>query len=255
MRAVTATVKYAESPGSGRRRNDILNSVSVSEPRPVPAIALPDMTRVLVVDDHQLVRGGVVSILRDTADIDVVGEAQDGETAISSIDKCHPDVVLMDINMPGIGGIEATRIIRRRYPLVQVIALTALSDDPFPAQLHEAGALGFVSKGCPADELKKAVHAVAAGQPFVSRDVAERMALARFAADNKDSPVSRLSSRELQVMLMIVKGVSNQDISEQLFLSPKTVSTYRHRLYEKLGVSNDVELTHFALRHGIVELR
>jgi two-component system invasion response regulator UvrY len=213
------------------------------------------MIKVLVVDDHQLVRGGVVSILAGTGDIEVVGEADDGETAVSSIEKLRPDVVLMDINMPGIGGIEATRVIRRRYPDVQVIALTALSDDPFPAQLHEAGALGFVSKGCPANELEKAVHTVAAGQPFVSRDVAERMALARFAADKEDSPVSRLSSRELQVMLMIAKGVSNQEISDQLFLSPKTVSTYRHRLYEKLGVTNDVELTHFALRHGIVELR
>lgn len=214
------------------------------------------MIKVLVVDDHQLVRGGVASILARTPDIEVIGEAEDGETAIASIEaQQQPDVVLMDINMPGIGGIEATRVIRRRYPHVQVIALTALSDDPFPAQLHDAGALGFVSKGCPAEELEKAVHAVAAGRPFVSRDVAERMALARFSADHNGSPISRLSSRELQVMLMIAKGIGNQEISDQLFLSPKTVSTYRHRLYEKLGVSNDVELTHFALRHGIVELR
>jgi two-component system invasion response regulator UvrY len=213
------------------------------------------MIKVLVVDDHQLVRGGVVSILARTADIEVIGEAEDGEDAIASIEDRRPDVVLMDLNMPGIGGIEATRVIRRRYPAVQVIALTALSDDPFPAQLHDAGALGFVSKGCPAEELEKAVHAVAAGRPFVSRDVAERMALARFSADRDGSPISRLSSRELQVMLMIAKGIGNQEISDQLFLSPKTVSTYRHRLYEKLGVSNDVELTHFALRHGIVELR
>lgn len=214
------------------------------------------MIKVLVVDDHQLVRGGVASILARTPDIEVIGEAEDGETAIASIEAHQrPDVVLMDINMPGIGGIEATRVIRRRYPHIQVIALTALSDDPFPAQLHDAGALGFVSKGCPAEELEKAVHAVAAGRPFVSRDVAERMALARFSADQDGSPISRLSSRELQVMLMIAKGIGNQEISDQLFLSPKTVSTYRHRLYEKLGVSNDVELTHFALRHGIVELR
>lgn len=213
------------------------------------------MIKVLVVDDHQLVRGGVISILARAPDIHVVGEAADGESAITEAGRLDPDVVLMDLNMPGIGGIEATRVIRRRFPRVQVVALTALTDDPFPAQLHDAGALGFVSKGCPADELEKAVRAVSAGQPFVSRDVAERMALARFSSDDSDSPVSRLSSRELQVMLMIVKGINNQDISDQLFLSPKTVSTYRHRLYSKLGVNNDVELTYFALRHGIVELR
>ena len=212
------------------------------------------MIRVLVVDDHQLVRGGVVSILNQLGDVEVIGEADDGEHAITEAERLKPDVVLMDIIMPGIGGIEATRVIRRRFPDVQVLAVTAMSKDPFPSQLHEAGALGFVSKGCPADELAKAVHAAADGRPFVSRDVAQRMALARFS-DDEDSPVSRLSSRELQVMLMIVKGVSNQEISEQLFLSPKTVSTYRHRLYEKLDVGNDVELTHFALRHGIVELR
>ena len=187
--------------------------------------------------------------------MEVIGEASSGEEALTKAEKLSPDVVLMDLKMPGIGGIEATRTIRRRFPKVQVVAVTALSDDPFPAQLHDAGAVGFVSKGCPANELTDAVRAAYDHKPYVSGDVAQRMALSRLAADGTASPVERLSSRELQVMLMITKGVSNQDISDQLCLSPKTISTYRHRLYEKLGVTNDVELTHFALRHGVVELR
>jgi two-component system invasion response regulator UvrY len=213
------------------------------------------MIRVLVVDDHQLVRGGVCSILAQADDMEVVGEAESGEEALTKTEALSPDVVLMDIKMPGIGGIEATRTIRRRFPRVEVVAVTALSDDPFPAQLHDAGAVGFVSKGCPAQELTDAVRAAAQHRPFVSQDVAQRMALSSLSSAGPGSPVERLSSRELQVMLMITKGVSNQDISDRLHLSPKTISTYRHRLYEKLGVTNDVELTHFALRHGVVELR
>ncbi len=213
------------------------------------------MIRVLVVDDHQLVRGGVCSILAQAEDMEVVGEAESGEEALAKAEELSPDVVLMDLKMPGIGGIEATRTIRRRFPRVEVVAVTALSDDPFPAQLHDAGAVGFVSKGCPADELTEAVRSAVRHQPFVSRDVAQRMALSQLSADGSESPVERLSSRELQVMLMITKGVGNQEISDRLCLSPKTISTYRHRLYEKLGVTNDVELTHFALRHGVVELR
>jgi len=213
------------------------------------------MIRVLVVDDQQLVRRGFCSILMQAQDIEVVGEAADGESALHEVEKHKPHVVLMDVRMPGIGGIEATRMLRRRWPEVQVVAVTALSGQPFPAQLYEAGALGFVSKGCPADDLIAGVRAAAGGQPFVSHDVAQRLALARISPDEKDSPVEKLSRRELQVMLMIVRGSGNQQISDELHLSPKTVSTYRHRLYEKLHVDNDVELTHLALRHGIVELR
>ncbi|MEN8174258.1 MAG: response regulator [Pseudomonadota bacterium] len=213
------------------------------------------MIRVLVVDDHQLVRGGLCSVLGHAEGIEVVGEADSGEEAIQQVAAVKPDVVLMDINMAGIGGIEATRAIRRRFRRIQVVAVTALSEDPFSDKAQEAGALGFISKGCPAEELTDAVRAAARGTPFVSNDVAQRLAVARFKSRDEDPPLERLSSRELQVMLLITNGVNNQAISEKLFLSPKTVSTYRHRLYDKLGVSNDVELTHFALRYGLVELR
>lgn len=168
--------------------------------------------------------------------------------------QLKPDLVLMDINMPGIGGIEATRRVRRQNPDTQVIAVTALSNTPFPEQLHDAGALGFLTKGCPADELFQAIRIVASGKPFISSEVSQKLTLARLTGIDPDSPFNSLSQREMQVLLMIVKGQKTQFISDSLCLSPKTVSTYRHRLFEKLDVETDVELTLLALRHGLINL-
>jgi two-component system invasion response regulator UvrY len=211
------------------------------------------MIRVLLVDDHALFRAGMKSILGEASDIDVVGEASSGEAALDQVKLREPDLVLMDVNMPGIGGIEATRKILRKSPGVRVVAVTALSEDPFPNHLLDAGAMGYISKGCPATELFEAIRSVMAGNYFLSKDVAQKLAISQVAGQNGDSPLRRLSAREMQVMTMIVSGQSTQQISDALFLSPKTVSTYRHRLYEKLGVSNDVELTHFAIRHNVIE--
>jgi len=211
------------------------------------------MIRILLVDDHALFRTGLTSVLAEAGDFTVIGEASSGEEAVAFVRESPPDIVLMDVNMPGIGGIEATRKIMRGHPEMKVVAVTALSDDPFPSQLLDAGARGYISKGCPADELFGAIRSVMSGNHYISNDVAQKLALGRMAGHDKQSPLSRLSAREMQVMLMIVTGQSTQDISDGLFLSPKTVSTYRHRLYEKLGVSNDVELTHFAIRHHVID--
>jgi two-component system, NarL family, invasion response regulator UvrY len=211
------------------------------------------MIRILLVDDHQLFLTGIGSVLGEAADMQVVGEASSGEEAVEFVRKSPPDVILMDLNMPGIGGIEATRKILRIEPDVKIIAVTALTDDPFPNQLLDAGALGYISKGCPADQLFGAIHSVMNGRHYISADVAQKLALGRMAGRNGESPLEKLSAREMQVMLMIVGGQSTQAISDALFLSPKTVSTYRHRLYEKLGVTNDVELTRFAIRHHVID--
>ncbi len=213
------------------------------------------MYKVLIVDDHELVRTGLRLILEDHKDIDVIGEAGCGEDAVRLADSLHPDLVLMDINMPGIGGIEATRRIRQRHPEIQVIAVTVHSDAPFPGKLHEAGAIGYLNKGCPADEMFEAIRSVAAGKPFVSREVSQKLTLATLNGQHPDSPFRSVSQREMQVMMMIIQGMKNQDISDSLHLSPKTVSTYRHRLFEKLRVETDVELTFLALRHGLVDLQ
>ena len=211
------------------------------------------MIRLLLVDDHELFRSGLRGVLAEAGDIEVVGEVADGEAAVDFVRRDPPDVVLMDINMPGIGGIEATRRIVHAQPDVRVIAVTALSEDPFPNQLLDAGARGYLSKGCPAEELFKAIRDVMRGNHYISSDVAQKLALGNMLSQDEDSPLKKLSPREMQVMMMIVQGQGNQQISDALFLSPKTISTYRHRLYEKLDVSNDVELTHYAIRHKLIE--
>jgi len=210
------------------------------------------MIRILLVDDHELVRTGFRHILDGDAGIEVAGEAKSGEEALQQVQKLKPDLVLMDINMPGIGGIEATRKIKRLYPGTQVIAVTIHSRAPFPEQLHEAGAMGYVSKGCPPGELFEAIRTVSAGEPFISNDVSRKMTLRLLAGKSSDAAFGMLSQREMQVMLMITQGSRTQDISDSLCISPKTVSTYRHRLFEKLSVRSDVELTHLALRYGLI---
>ncbi len=212
------------------------------------------MIRILLVDDHALFRTGMKGILQAQEGMEVVGEADTGEAALEAVRKSPPDVVLMDIHMPGIGGIEATRRILRTAPQVKVIALTALDDEPFPSRLLDAGAVGYLTKGCPAGELVEAIQRVMQDEHYLSADVAQKLSLSALVNKGHASPLAKLSPREMQVMTMIAQGRTTQQISDALFLSPKTVSTYRTRLFEKLGVSNDVELTHFALRHGVVEL-
>ncbi len=211
------------------------------------------MIRVMLVDDHELVRTGFRLILDNMPEVLVVGEAESGESALKQIPELKPDLVLMDVNMPGIGGIEATRRIRRNYPGIQVIAITVHTDAPFPSKLHQAGALGYLTKGCPASEMLDAIKTVTNGKPFLSAEVAQKLSLARLTGVDSELPFESLSRREMQVMMMIVQGSKNQDISDTLCVSPKTVSTYRHRLFEKLGIETDAELTLLAIRYGVAE--
>jgi len=209
------------------------------------------MIRILLADDHELVRLGIKHILDGAPDMEVVAEAVSGEEALELVRSHQPDLILMDVHMPGMGGIEATRRIVRLLPATKVIALTVLEDDPFPAQLRDAGAKGYLTKGCPATEMFEAIRAVHTGSSYVASTVARKHILADLDG-RSDSPLAQLSPRELQVLMMILDGQRTQDISDALCLSPKTVSTYRQRLYEKLGVESDVGLTKFAYRHGLL---
>ena len=216
-------------------------------------LAAKHMIRILLVDDHDLFRAGVRSILQNQDGMVVVAECANGEDAVELVRDESPDLILMDVNMPGIGGIEATRKVLKIAPDLKVIAVTVLSEDPFPHQLLDAGARGYISKGSDSDEMLEAIREVMRDQYYISSDVAKKLTLANFRSGGESSPFGVLSAREMQVMMMIIKGQGTQQISDSLFLSPKTVSTYRHRLYEKLDVANDVELTHLAMRHGLVE--
>jgi two-component system invasion response regulator UvrY len=210
------------------------------------------MIRVLLVDDHRLVRTGLRRLLEDSTGISVVGEAETGEQGVQLARELKPDIILLDVNMPGIGGFEAAHKLLASDPRTRIIVLSAQALEPMPARLLEAGAAGYLTKACAADEVVTAVRRVHAGERYLSADVARGLA---FGAVSGRSPglLDNLSQRELQVMMMVGQGLSIQDISERLHLSPKTVSTYRYRLFEKLGVHNDVELTRLAIRHGLIE--
>lgn len=208
--------------------------------------------RVVLVDDHQLVRTGIRRLLDDAGDIEVVGEAGSGEDALQLIREASPDIVLMDVNMPGIGGLEATRKLLRIDAALRIIALTIHVEEPYPSRLMEAGAMGYITKGCDEREIIDAIRAVMRGERYIGADIARQMALAGFDG-TRDGGLDKLSQREMQVMIMVTQGYKMQEISDTLCLSPKTVSTYRYRLYEKLGVETDVELTHLAIRHGMID--
>lgn len=210
------------------------------------------MISVVLVDDHQLVRTGIRRILDAVDDIKVCGEAGSGEEALKLVKQCKPEVILMDVNMPGIGGLEATRKLLRVDENLRIIALTVHVDEPYPSRLMEAGALGYLTKGCDEQEIVTAIRTVYRGDRYIGADIARQMALSNLSGRNRN-PFDKLSQREVQVMMMITQGHKVQEISDVLCLSPKTVSTYRYRLYEKLGVANDVELTHLAIRHDMID--
>jgi two-component system invasion response regulator UvrY len=210
------------------------------------------MIRVMLVDDHRLVRAGLKRVLSELPDIEVVAEAGTGEEALDLVKPHLPDVVLMDINMPGMGGLEATRRMISRMPKLKVIAVSMHLEEPYPSRMLAAGAVGYISKDSAADEVATAIRRVHSGGHYVAADVAGKLA-ASMIRGQTGAPFEQLSQRETQVMLMVTKGVSTQDISDRLCLSPKTVSTYRYRLFEKLGVSNDVELTRMAMRYGLLD--
>ncbi len=210
------------------------------------------MISVLLVDDHDLVRTGIKRLLDDVPGIKVVAEAGSGEESIQLVRKNKPDVILMDVSMPGIGGLEATRKLLQISPDLRIIVVTIHGDEPFPTRLLKAGAMGYLTKGCAVEEIVAAIKSAHAGKRYVGADVAQQLALSMLPGNDK-TPFDTLSQRELQVMLMVTQGQKIQEIAETLHLSPKTVSTYRYRLFEKLGVDSDVELTHLALRHGMID--
>jgi two-component system, NarL family, invasion response regulator UvrY len=207
---------------------------------------------VLLVDDHDLVRSGIKRILDDVPGINVISEASTGEEALKLGRKLKPDVVLMDVKMPGIGGFEATRKLLLMEPTIKVLVVTICDNDIYPARLLGVGASGYLTKNASMNEMIQAIKAVHAGQRYISPEIASRLAF-RHISDVEDSPFDKLSERELQVMLMITMGIKVQEIAEKLCLSPKTVNSYRYRIFEKLEISNDVELTLLAMRYGMID--
>jgi|KBSSwiStaDraftv2_1062776.scaffolds.fasta_scaffold37186_4 two-component system invasion response regulator UvrY len=210
------------------------------------------MIRVLIVDDHRLVRIGLTRMLADAKGMVIVGEADSGERALGLVRETKPNVILMDLRMPGIGGLEATRRLQRIDAGIRVLIVTACDTDPYPAQAMKAGAAGYITKGANAADLEHAIRRVFLGQRHMSDDVAQQVALRSFDTV-PECPFDQLSNREMQITLMVVGCRKVQQISRDLHLSPKTVNSYRYRIFEKLNVTSDVELALLAVRHGVIE--
>ncbi len=207
----------------------------------------------LIVDDHDLVRFGFKSLLGAQDGITVVDTLSCGEDAITWCrdNNGNVDVILMDVNMPGIGGIGATQRISKSWPDIGIIIVTVHDDGPLPKQLLNGGARGYLTKGNGVDEMITAIKDVHQGKHYIAKDIAQQLALSVLPGET--NPINTLSMRETQVMMMIAQGTKTQKISEILNLSPKTISTYRMRLHEKLNVSSDIEMLHMAMKHGVLD--
>jgi DNA-binding NarL/FixJ family response regulator len=212
------------------------------------------MIRIVLVDDHELVRTGFRMILGGQPGMEIIGEAADGAAGLALIRQLHPEVAVVDVQMPKLSGIELTERVRKHKLDTRLIIVSMLNEAPFPRRLLEAGASGYLTKACPAEELVRAVRTVADGRRYLSPDVAERMAMNALDG-NGSSPFEVLSVRELDVAMMLAQGQDMQRIAAQLNLSAKTVATYKYRLFDKLGIDNTVALAHLAHVHGLLEAR
>ena len=207
--------------------------------------------RIFVVDDHVLVRTGVRMILSGETDIEVVGEADSGEEALPRIRRLKPHIVLCDLHMPGVSGLEVTeRIVRGAYG-ARVIVVSVLEDGPLPRRLLEAGASGYVGKGGDAGELLRAIRDVARGKRYLASSVAQTLALSGL--DSDASPFDALSAREMEVALMLTQGMRQEEIARRLSLSAKTVNTHKSRLFQKLRISDSIALARLVSRYGLAD--
>jgi two-component system, NarL family, invasion response regulator UvrY len=207
--------------------------------------------RVFLIDDHALVRTGLRLTLDGQPDIQVVGESDTGEAALPQLRRLKPDVVLCDLHLPGISGLELTERIVRGGHGIRVIIVSVLEDGPLPRRLLEAGASGYVGKGGDAAELLRAVREVARGRRYLASGIAQALALSGL--EGGGSPFDALSARELEVTMLLVQGLRQEDIARRLCLSPKTVNTHKSRLFEKLGVADSIALARLASRHGLAD--
>jgi DNA-binding NarL/FixJ family response regulator len=206
--------------------------------------------RVFMVDDHALVRAGMRMILSGETDIEVVGEADCGESALPMIRKLRPDVVLCDLHLPGVSGLEITeRVVKGRH--AKVIVVSVLEDGPMPRKLIEAGASGYVGKGGDSTELVRAVRDVARGKRFLASRIAQTLALSGLGGDG--TPFDELSPRELEIAMLLVQGLRQEEIARRLSLSPKTVNTHKSRLFAKLGIEDSIALARLASQYGLAD--
>lgn len=210
------------------------------------------MIKILIADDHRIVREGLKLILEEPSDISVISEASDGFEVLNLVRKNKYDVIILDISMPGKSGLDVLKEIRKDKPKLPILILSAYPEDQYAVRVIKAGANGYLTKESAPEELITAIRRVQLGKKYISLSLAEKLAT-YIEADSDKPPHETLSDREYEVLRMIASGMTVSEIAEKLFLSVKTISTYRTRVLEKMSMRTNSELTHYAIQKGLVE--
>lgn len=211
--------------------------------------------KILIADDHQLFREGLINLLSDTTEIEVVAHAENGKIAVEKAIIYKPDIVIMDIGMPVLGGIDATALLKSKMPDIKIIALSMHSDKHFIKGMLEAGATGYLFKNCTHPQLIEAIETVYAGKKYLSDKITEVLIDDYLdKGDDTDNNIEKLSEREFEVLKLFAEGKSTRDISEQLFVSVKTVGTHKQHILKKLNLNSTVDIIKYALKKGIISL-
>lgn len=211
------------------------------------------MIRIIVVDDHAIVRSGLCQLLKTQSDFEVVGDAGAGRDGVELVNHFKPDVLLLDMDLPDIDGIEVTLQTQASSPDTAVLILTMYESEEIANRAMRSGALGYLIKGTDPAELPMAVRAVAQGKPYVTPTIRDQMLLQRYKGDREDNPLTYLSKREFQILVELSKGLSLTELAEKLCISKSTVKTYKNRLHEKLGIDNISHIVKFCMRHGLID--
>jgi two-component system, NarL family, invasion response regulator UvrY len=210
--------------------------------------------RLIVVDDHAIVRRGIVQVLSEHPDVQIVAEAQDYASLRAELKKHgEPDVLVMDVGLPGKNGIDILKALREDHPRLKVLMVSMYPEDQYAVRAFRAGAFGYLNKASAPEKLLEALSQVIAGKKYVTPEIAQALIESLSAPEDSGAPHEKLSDREFQTLKMIASGQRLADIADALALSPKTVSVYRARILEKMGMSNNAELTHYAIKHGLVD--
>ncbi|MCK4406713.1 MAG: response regulator transcription factor [Bacteroidales bacterium] len=211
--------------------------------------------KILIADDHQLFREGLINLLSDSSEIEVIAQAEDGKEAIIKAKKFNPDIVIMDIGMPVMNGVEATKILKKELPDIKVIAISMYSDKHFIKGMLEAGASGYLLKSCTYDQLIEAINAVYSGKKYLSNKITE-VIIHDYLGKEEEIPNNdpKLSERESEILKLFAEGKTSREISELLFVSVKTVGTHKQHILEKLELKTTTDLVKYALKKGIISL-
>jgi DNA-binding NarL/FixJ family response regulator len=207
--------------------------------------------KLILVDDHAVVRSGLRRLLELNKQVEVIAEADSGEQAYQCYGELKPDIVVMDISMPGMGGLESARRIIKRYPTAKIIVFSMHETASFASQAIKSGVKGYVTKTGAAEDLTRAVLEVANGKTFLSAEVAQKIALETLSG--QDDPIHQLSGREFEVFRLLAEGKKVEEVAEMLKISQKTVANYYTMIKQKLGVTSPIDMVRFAIRHGLVE--